>query len=61
MNGGEIKRRREKAGLTQQQLAEKLCCDRSTVAKWETNESAPRTHMLPALAKLLKCRIEALY
>lgn len=61
MNGSVIKGRRVKAGLTQNKLATKLGVDRSTVAKWETGEINPRASLLPALAKALKCRIEALY
>ena len=61
MNGSVIKQRREKVGLTQLKLANRLGVDRSTVAKWEAGDIDPRASLLPALAKILKCKIEALY
>ena len=55
-----IKEAREKAGLTQQDLANELGVGQSTVAMWETQKSLPRTDKLPALAKILGCTIDAL-
>lgn len=51
---------REKANLTQQQLAVKLHVDRSSVAKWETGNCFPRTGTLPQLAKILGCSVDEL-
>ena len=51
---------REKANLTQQQLADKLKIDRSSIAKWETGYCFPRTSMLPQLAKILGCSVDEL-
>ena len=55
-----IKEAREKAGLTQQDLANELGVGQSTVAMWETQKSLPRTDKLPALAKILDCTIDEL-
>ena len=55
-----IKEAREKAGLTQQDLANELGVGQSTVAMWETQKSLPRTDKLPALAKILGCTIDKL-
>lgn len=51
---------REKANLTQQQLADKLGIDRSSIAKWETGNCFPRTSTLPQLAKILGCSVDEL-
>ena len=55
-----IKKAREKAGFTQQNLADELGVSQSTVATWETQKSLPRTDKLPALAKILGCTIDEL-
>ena len=55
-----IKEAREKAGLTQQDLANELGVGQSAVAMWETQKSLPRTDKLPALAKILGCTIDEL-
>lgn len=52
---------REKANLLQEDVAAALKIDRSTVAKWETGASSPRTDKLPALAQLYGCTIDALF
>lgn len=51
---------RDAAKLTQDGLAEKLGVDRSTVAKWETGDALPRAGMLPKIASILGCSIDAL-
>ena len=56
-----IKFLREKAGLTQLQLAEKLGIDVSTVCKWETAGTMPRADKIPAIASALSCDINDLY
>ena len=53
-----LKEVREKANLTQEQLANLINVDRSTITKWETGEAAPRSDKLPMLAKVLDCRID---
>ena len=53
--------RRNEAHLTQEQVATVLLIDRTTIAKWETGASTPKTAMLPRLAALYKCSIADLY
>ena len=56
-----IKEKREQIGLRQEDVAQALDVDRSTVAKWETGEAMPRSDKLPELAKILGCSIDELY
>ena len=56
-----IKELREKAGVSQQELSEKLSVDRSAVAKWETGKANPTADKLPEIAKALNCKIEDLF
>lgn len=56
-----IKTLREKRKLTQLQLAELLVVDRTTVAKWESGETLPKTSMLPKLVECLKCKLNDLF
>jgi len=55
-----IKSRRLALNMTQEDLAEALGVERSTVSMWEIGQSLPRVSMLPTLAKLLSCTIEEL-
>ena len=56
-----IAEKRKRLRMTQDELAKQLSVDRSTVAKWETGKSAPRSFMLIRLAKILKCPLEELF
>lgn len=56
-----IKHIREKYNISQQNLAELLSVDRSTVAKWETGKALPTADKLPKLAQILKCNIDELF
>ncbi len=56
-----IEEMRNKAGITQDALADKLHIDRSTIAKWETGAANPRADKIPALAEALECKIEELF
>lgn len=56
-----IKRLRNEKGLSQQQLADMLFVDRSTVTYWETGRRAPDAKMMPRIAKALGTTITALY
>lgn len=67
IKGGEKVRRlsgfklaRMKAGLTQLELARKLGCSESLIAKWETGRGKPNPEKLEQLCKLLGCRPEDL-
>lgn len=55
------KKKREQAGVTQEQLASELNIDRSTVAKWETTDVLPRADKLPEIAKILGCTVDDLF
>ena len=48
-----LRRARSKKGLSQQQLADALNVDRSTVAKWETGDRQPDTATLARLSAVL--------
>ena len=56
-----IRALREKRNMSQKDLADKLSIDRSTVAKWETTNAFPRAPMLPTIAKILRCMINAFF
>jgi transcriptional regulator with XRE-family HTH domain len=53
-----IKFFRERANLTQNEVAESLSLSPQSVSKWERNESLPSTEYLPKLAKLYGCKID---
>lgn len=55
-----IKNMRNNMGMTQKMLADELQIAQSTVAMWETGENAPRTRILPKLAKTLNCTVDEL-
>lgn len=46
--------RRKAVGLSQEQLAELLHVDRSTVGRWESGETAPQPWIRPGLARALR-------
>ncbi len=50
-----MKELRERRGLTQAQVADKLNVDRSAVTKWETGGSTPLKKYRPKLCALLGC------
>lgn len=52
---------RQRAALTQQQLADILNIHRATVIAWEAGQSWPSAAILPKLADLLLCSIDDLY
>ena len=49
--GEKLKNARKNAGLSQEQLAEKLCVSRAAVAKWETDKGLPDIMNLIAITK----------
>ena len=61
MLGQNIRKQRELAGLTQEQLADKLGYDRSTVAKWENGSKEPLAITVKNIADVLEVGIEILY
>ena len=56
----EIRKLRIALGISQEQLAQMLCIDRSTVAKWETSDGYPRGEKIVELAAILNCSIDEL-
>lgn len=52
--------RRKKMNLTQEQLAQRLDLDRTTVVKWETGKSFPRPDMLVKLTEIFGCTADEL-
>lgn len=51
---------REKAGMTQKEVAKTVGVDQSAVSFWETGKTAPRAAILPILAKLYGCTVDEL-
>lgn len=51
--GNNIRRLRKKAGLTQDELAQRLGVSRSTITQWEGEWSMPRTRRLRSIAEVL--------
>jgi len=49
---------RKQAGLSQEELAEKLCTTRQAVSKWECGESLPSTENLIELSRFYKVSID---
>lgn len=58
--GMKMKEARKEAGLSQEQLSEKLGVSRSAVAKWETDNGLPDVENLKAMAQLLGVSIDYL-
>ncbi len=55
-----IKALRQKAGMTQEKVAERMGVSRQAVAKWEAGESAPSTRNLLKLAEIFDTTVDAL-
>ena len=55
-----LKELREKAGLTQEQLAEKVLVTRQAVSRWETGETQPNTDTLKLLSREFDVSINTL-
>lgn len=60
INGTTIKALRERRGLTQAQLAEKLCVSDKTISKWETARGLPDITLLEPLAAALRVSLPEL-
>ena len=58
--GEKLKEARKQAGLSQEQLSEKIGVSRSAVAKWETDNGIPDVDNLKILSKLLNVSIDYL-
>jgi len=55
-----IKKHREAAGMSQQELADKLGVSSSAVAMWETDNRTPRVVTLFKMSQMFGCSIEEL-
>lgn len=58
--GDKMKAARKSAGLTQEQLAEKLAVSRQAVTKWEADRGLPDIENLKQIAKLLNVSLDYL-
>ena len=56
-----IKRCREKIGLSQRELAQIIGVSQQCVAKWETGNGNPRFDKLPLLVAVLNCTVGELF
>ena len=56
-----MEKKRIRLGLTQQQLAEIIGVDRTTIGKWELGKAVPRIKRILVLTKILDCSIEDIY
>ena len=60
LTGATIKELREKQGLTQAQLAERLCVSDKAVSKWETGAGYPDITLLEPIAGALRVSVAEL-
>ena len=58
--GEKIRCARKSCGLSQEQLAQKLCVSRSAIAKWETDKGMPDVENLKMLSRLLRVSVDSL-
>ena len=58
--GEKLKCARKEAGLSQEQLAEKLSVSRSAVAKWESDKGMPDVNNLKVISQLLNVSVDYL-
>ena len=59
--GSKIALLRQKAKLTQKQLADELCISAQSVSKWETLSAMPDITLLPKLAEIFGVSIDELF
>lgn len=55
-----IKQRRERAGLSQEQLAEEMGVSSGTIYHWENGNASPKWNQVPALAAALGVKVHTL-
>lgn len=55
-----LQQRRKAAGFTQQQLADMIGVNRTTLTMWETGENMPPSKYLVPLAEALGCTVDEL-
>ena len=60
VTGAAIRALREKYGMTQAELADRLCVSDKTVSKWETGRGFPDVSLLEPLGKALRVSVPEL-
>jgi transcriptional regulator with XRE-family HTH domain len=60
-SGRRIRAARQRAGLTQQRLAEAIGAGRVTVVRWEHGQQEPSIHQAAELAKALGMSLDQLF
>ena len=55
--GKNLKKFRQSAGLTQQELADRLGLSRPTISSWEVNRTEPSMNDVQKIAGILNCSI----
>ena len=60
VTGATIKALREKLGMTQAELADKLCVSDKAVSKWETGRGFPDVSLLEPLSRVLRISVPEL-
>ena len=58
--GDNLKKLRKSAGISQEELAEKVKVSRQSVSKWETGEAYPEMNNILQLCKIFGCNINSL-
>lgn len=58
--GEKIRHARKCSGMSQEQLAERMCVSRSAIAKWETDKGMPDIENLKLLSRLLGISTDSL-
>jgi DNA-binding XRE family transcriptional regulator len=56
-----IKGLREKRGLTQEELAEKVKCSPGHLSKVERGERAPSLKLMMRIARVLRCNLDDIF
>lgn len=56
-----IKVLRERKAMSQNELADKIGVDRTSVTKWESGSAVPSATKLPKIAEVLCCSIDDLF
>ena len=59
--GARIRQLRNQKGLTQDSFTKELGISAQAVSKWETGAGCPDIAMLPLIAGILECSIDALF
>lgn len=57
---GKLRELRKRMGLTQEEVAERLCVSRTAISKWESGRGYPNLDSLVAIGKLYDISVDAL-